>query len=248
VAAVYGDNYFQAGGAGYPDYLGAEDLLSAHGKRYGNLLKHYMKPGTVLDVGAAAGFILKGLTESGWKGEGIEPNPRMAAYARSQLGLEVGTGALEHYLPRRQYDVVTMIQVIAHFYDLRGAMEAAAAVTRPNGYWLIETWNKDTLVARRLGENWHEYSPPSVLNWFSARSLRLLAEQYGFGLVAGGRPAKWIKGQHVKSLIGYRLGESNLGRMAAPALKLIPDRLPIPYPSFDLGWWLFQKRGDARPV
>jgi len=34
----------------------------------------------------------------------------------------------------------------------------------------------------------------------------------------------------------------------APALKLIPDQLPIPYPSFDLGWWLFQKHGDARPV
>ncbi len=62
-AQVYDDSYFNSGGAGYPNYMGEADMLIAHGRRYGKLLQRYMQPGTVLDVGAAAGFILKGLTE-----------------------------------------------------------------------------------------------------------------------------------------------------------------------------------------
>ena len=68
---VYGDDYFNSGGAGYPDYLGESKLLRAHGKRYANLLKRYIDTGTMLDVGAAAGFILQGFIDCGWKGCGI---------------------------------------------------------------------------------------------------------------------------------------------------------------------------------
>ncbi len=51
---VYGDAYFTEGGAGYSDYLAEADLLIAHGRRYGQMLKRHTQPGRVLDVGAAA--------------------------------------------------------------------------------------------------------------------------------------------------------------------------------------------------
>ena len=37
----YQDDYFKGGGAGYPDYLGEEKILTKHGRRYGALLKQY---------------------------------------------------------------------------------------------------------------------------------------------------------------------------------------------------------------
>lgn len=246
VKLVYNDSYFLEGGAGYSDYFGEAKLLIKHGERYGRLLSRYMQPGRVLDVGAAAGFILKGLHNTGWTGMGIEPNARMADYGRSALGVNVQTGTLEQFSADEQFDLVSMIQVVAHFYDVRQAFQRAAAVTKPGGYWLIETWDKDSFVARALGPGWHEYSPPSVLHWFTPATLRTFVAQYGFTEVARGKPSKWLNGAHVKSLVTYKVAGSALQAPTTALLRLLPDGLPIPYPSFDLFWALYRK--DAAPA
>lgn len=241
VERVYGDQYFQGGGAGYADYLSEARILRARGQKYGRLLARYTTPGRVLDVGAAAGFVLKGFQDVGWRGEGIEPNPRMAEYARTHLDLDVVTGTLEQFDSPEQYDLVSMIQVVAHFVDPRRALRVAAERTRPGGFWLIETWNRESWTARAFGRNWHEYSPPSVLQWFSPEGLSRLAAQFGFHEIARGRSFKWISGAHAGSLLRYRLGNSRLGQLAARTVGLIPGRLAIPYPAEDLFWALFQK-------
>lgn len=237
---IYQDEYFKGGGAGYPDYLGEADLLIKQGKRYGNLLKKYTMPGTILDVGAAAGFLLKGFEESGWQGIGLEPNKSMALHASTYLGLQIEVGSLENFSSNQKFDLVSMIQVISHFSNIRQALQKAANLTKDNGFWLIETWNSESWVARLLGQHWHEYSPPSVLHWFSPSGLNQLAKQYGFLEVASGRPMKRINGAHVKSLLGYKLKGSPLA-WAKSVLKIIPNQMVLPYPNFDLFWMLFQK-------
>ena len=241
VARVYGDDYFHGGGAGYADYLGEADLLRDRGRWYARLLARHTRPGTLLDVGAAAGFILQGFIDRGWTGKGLEPNPAMAEYARTRLGLPVETGTLEDLPPGESYDLVTLIQVLPHFVDPRRALAAAAAVTRPGGYWLIETWNRASWTAWVFGENWHEYSPPSVLHWFSPAGVQRLAGQFGFRKVARGRPAKWINGSHAKSLLRHKLGASGPAKVVSRLLAVVPDRLAIPYPAEDLFWILLRK-------
>ncbi len=240
---IYGDNYFQGGGAGYPDYLGEARILRDHGRWYGKRLARYLSPGKMLDIGAAAGFVLQGFLDCGWQGNGIEPNPKMAAYAREELGIAVQAGALENLQTNETYDLVSMIQVIAHFADLRRALQVACDLTKPAGYWLIETWNKDSRTARLFGQNWHEYSPPSVLHWFAPPTLKALAAQYGLREVARGRPSKWINGGHAKSLLQYKLQGLPLGRPAGKLLELLPEYLPLPYLADDLFWMLLQKQG-----
>lgn len=242
VIEIYDDSYFEGGGAGYPNYKETRDLLVAHGRRYGQLLRRYTTPGTVLDVGAAAGFILSGLIETGWQGQGIEPNGSIARFAREQMGVHVQQGTLEDFTADQQFDLVNMVQVVAHFHDLRKAFQNAAALTKPGGYWLIETWDKDSWVAKAFGENWHEYSPPSVLHWFSRSTLNHLAHDMGFTQIAAGRPAKWLTGAHAKSLAGHKLETMPLSSVTTQFVKLVPDSLPIPYPTFDLFWGLYRKR------
>lgn len=240
--AVYDDAYFHGGGAGYPDYLGEARILRNHGRWYGKRLAQFLSPGNMLDVGAAAGFVLQGFMDCGWRGSGIEPNPKMAAYARESLGLDVQAGALETFRTTDTYDLVSMIQVIAHFADVRRALQIAADVTKPSGYWLIETWNKDSFAARVFGENWHEYSPPSVLHWFAPTTLQAFAAQFGFREIARGRPSKWINGGHAKSLVQYKLQSLPLGRQAGKLLNVLPEYLPLPYLADDLFWMLLQKK------
>jgi SAM-dependent methyltransferase len=243
VARVYADEYFEGGGAGYSDYLAEQEILRRHGRRYGRLLQKYMPAGALLDVGAAAGFILQGLVDTGWNGRGLEPNPRMSDHARTRLNLRVDTGSLESFQTEERFDLVTMIQVAAHFTDLRKSFQVASEITRPDGFWLIETWNRESWTARIFGRHWHEYSPPSVVHWFTPAALRDLAAQFGFREVARGRPAKWLNGAHAVSLLQHKLGGSIPDRLLSRVGKLIPRNIPIPYPGDDLFWMLFRKTG-----
>jgi SAM-dependent methyltransferase len=242
VETLYGDDYFFGGGVGYPDYLGERDLLIQHGRRYGRLLRRFVRPGHVLDVGAAAGFLLQGLVEQGWTANGLEPNKRLAAYARQQFGLDVAVGTLETMQAEAEFDLITMIQVVAHFRHLRRAFEVAASITRPGGHWLIETWNHRSLTARLLGRYWHEWSPPSVLQWFSPASLARLSSQFGLRVIARGRAVKRLNGDHAKSLLRSKMGASRAGRGLCRLLEgAIPNRVAIPYPGDDVFWLLLQK-------
>lgn len=241
VARVYGDDYFLSGGAGYAGYLSEGPMLIDRGHWYARLLARFTQPGHVLDIGSAAGFWLRGLVDSGWTGQGLEPNARMAEHARTTLHLDVGTGALETLASDARFDLVSMIQVIAHFGDARGAIAAAVARLRPGGLLLVETWDRDSWTARLLGAQWHEYSPPSVLHWFSRESLRRLGGEFGLVEVGRGRPRKRIGAGHAKSLLRYKYGGSAPGRVFLGALRLVPDGLSIPYPADDLFWMVLRR-------
>src|SRR5262245_54153816 len=117
VERQYGDQYFTGGGAGYSNYLRDERLLIARGRWYANCIAAYCQPGTVCDVGAAAGFTLVGFHEAGWTAHGIEPNPRMAQYARQRFEVHVETGSFEDWQTESTSDLVTMLQVLPHFID-----------------------------------------------------------------------------------------------------------------------------------
>jgi SAM-dependent methyltransferase len=238
VTRTYDDAYFNAGGAGYPDYLAEGDLLRERGRWYARQVACFMPVGAVLDVGAAAGFLLKGFEDLGWRGEGIEPNATMARHAREALGLSVAAAQLENFDTDRRFGLVTMIQVVAHLEDPRNSVARVAGLLGRGGHLLIETWNCRSLTARLLGSRWHEYSPPSVLHCFSARSLVVLAGGTGFRVVARGRPSKRISAGHAKALLRYKYGEHFL---VSGLLRSVPDRAQLPYPSEDLVWLLLRK-------
>ncbi len=240
--SVYGDDYFVGGKAGYPDYVRDASLLTKRGIYYGKVLQKYMPPGSILDIGAAAGFILKGFTQCGWQGIGVEPNARMSAFATNEVGVDVRHGTIEDLEIDRQFDLVSMIQVLPHFYDLNKGLERVAALTKPGGYWLIETWNKDSRTARFLKSAWHEYSPPSVLHWFSPKTIAFFGGALGMKVIARGRPTKKISGAHAKSLISYKIENKPVDKVIRPLLRLIPEKLNIPYPAEDLFWILLQKQ------
>jgi SAM-dependent methyltransferase len=241
VEQVYSDTYFYGGGAGYTDYLAEGRLLRAAGRRYGRLLARHTKPGKLLDVGSAAGYILKGLEDCGWQGVGVEPNASMVRHAEEALGLQMVTGALENVELHEAFDAVSMLQVIGHFQDPREALETAAGFLHPGGHILMDFWNTRSLTARIFGQHWHEYSPPSTLHWFSFDGLRRLGETIGLVHVTHGRSLKMLNGAHAKSLFKYKFSDVPMGAMAAKAIDLIPDNLPLIYPFDDLFWILFQK-------
>lgn len=244
VESVYSDRYFFGGGAGYDNYLQESQLLTAHGRRYARIAARHMAPGSVIDVGAAAGFITQGFGEAGWTACGVEPNDTMAAHGRTQLGLDIRTSALEDIQVDEQFDLALAVQVMGHFIDPTIAAQQIERLVRPGGYCLIETWNVRSWTARLFGPAWHEYSPPSVLHWYSRRSLHALFSRMGFQSVATGIPQKWINAGHAKSLLKYKARDSFPARVASGLARMIPDRVNLPYPSEDLFWTLLRKKSQ----
>ena len=241
VEQIYSDDYFFKGGAGYEDYTLEKDMLIKRGEYYARKMNQFTKPGKVLDIGAAAGFILKGFENSGWQGTGVEPNNSMAEYGKNIVGVNIKTGTIETVELEEKFDLVILIQVMAHIYDLKSAMNRVNNFLKPNGHALIETWNKDSLTAKLFGKNWHEYSPPGTLNFFSKTTLDKLMFSHDFIRIGGGTPKKSIHSKHAKSLIKHKLLESKGLKWMAGMTSLIPGNMVLPYPSEDLFWALYKK-------
>jgi len=236
VEDVYSDTYFNGGGAGYVDYLAEEKILIERGRSYANWVAGIRrKKGLVLDVGSAAGFVLQGWIDAGWSGFGIEPNERMASLARSR-GLDVLSGSLEMLASSLapKLDCIAMIQVLSHLMNPLEAIQTAFNLLQPGGILVIETWDRRSWIARLQGKGWHEYSPPSVLHWFSKKSLRLVCEKVGFQHVVTQGVFRWIEAEHAKSLLAHAASQSALMKFAHCLSRCIPNRLNLPYPGDDL--------------
>ena len=238
---TFGDEYFTHGDHGYTDYLADGKSVLEVGRRYAKLMSRHTAAGRMLDVGAAAGFVMKGFHEHGWEVMGLEPNATMASEARNQFGFEVLAETMENNSLHGKFDLINMTQVVAHFNDTRLAFEQAAELTADRGYWLIETWNYRSLTARAFGRMWHEYCPPSVTQWFTPTSLRKLAEQFEMVQVAQGRPRKVIGGEHARSLLAYTMKRVGLGFLN-PCARIIPANMVLPYPGEDAFWMLLQRK------
>ncbi len=243
VRRVYGREYFEGGKAGYAGYLAEAEVLEERGRFYGEVLQRFLAPGArVLDVGCAAGFVAHGVRACGFEVEGVEPNSEMAAYARGRLGILVYVGAFEDLVATQPYDAVLMLQVLAHFVLPSAAVAAAAALLRPGGVLVIETWDRSSRTARLFGRLWHEYSPPSVLHWFRPEEVRALCSRFGFARVGGGRPRRRVALSHGLSLLGHTLGVPAAGLAAARFVERLGASWAIPYPGDDLFYEVFEGR------
>lgn len=235
VESVYGDRYFKGDPAGYHDYVVNGSHLVDRGERYGRLLAKHCHPGRLLDVGAAAGFLLEGMEKVGWHCSGIEPNDAMAALGRER-GLSISTGTAETAVLPDALDAITLIQVIGHFIDPVLVLRRCIESLRPGGVVLVESWNRSSVTARLFGANWHEYNPPSVLHWFSRSGLDALLASFGTRRVGHGHLIKRIARDEALSILS-----NSGGRLARGAAHLLPPMRTLPYPSEDLFWALYRR-------
>ena len=253
---VYGDDYFTAGGGGYDDYLSKKDDLIHQGKKYAAVLERYRKTANrkILDVGCAAGFLLKGLQDEGWDGVGVDPNHSMVDHGVQEFRLDLRHQSIEEFSRSGrsggrekgspQVDAAVMVQILPHLTDPVSAINAVRSMLNEQGLLLIETWNWQSLTARAFNKTWHEYNPPSVRHWFSKSGLRKLLNGNGFEVIDQGRPIKWISIGNGVSLIRHSLRDSALGKVVTLPLALIPKRLKAPYFLDDVFWMLARKRED----
>lgn len=195
-AAMYDDNYFAGyyGGGEGVGYEGSAGAVIARADEILDRVARYSSSGNLLDVGCAGGHFLAAAKRRGYRGLGIEMNPRMAELARTTYGVEVLDGSYERAdleSSVRRFDVVYMGDSLEHLPDPRRALERLGKLLAPDGVFVLNgplslNWALFTVVLRlklRLGKGrseWYADGPPYHLWEWNAATMRRFLVGSGF--------------------------------------------------------------------
>lgn len=142
----------------------------------------------LLDVGAHAGRFIARARRRGWDADGLELNPRTAAFAASASGGVVHQGNLYTWSRTGAgYDAVTMTDVLEHIPDPRSALQRARDLLEPGGCIAVKVPNAPVQRIKERVRAWLRpgYRPSLAdnlvhVNHFGPSSLRLALERVGF--------------------------------------------------------------------
>ena len=175
-----------ARGLGYPRSCAPLARLLPLGKSLRRLrfahVPRYVPGGRLLDIGCAWGGYLVRMRELGWEVHGIELNPRAAAFAREELGLEnVRCGSFDDLdYPPQHFDVVHMSMVLEHLYDPGGALEKIKRLLRPGGQLILSVPDVSGVEMQLFRHKCYTLQVPQHLSHFSPQTLSRFLEKAGF--------------------------------------------------------------------
>ncbi|REF35945.1 class I SAM-dependent methyltransferase [Thermasporomyces composti] len=184
-ADLYDEDYFLW--QSYHDYFGsARQRRWEATRRLRWLLKatHPVRPRSLVEAGAAAGFFVAAARGEGIDAVAIEPARVCVRYARDRLGIPVHEGTLETVRLERQVEAVCAFHVLEHTDDVHRFLSAAHDALLPGGWLALEVPNAASPVARRQGRNWPHLSPLHHRWHFGPQTLVRLVESHGFVVIA----------------------------------------------------------------
>lgn len=206
VEGLYDERYFQqrqipASRPADRAAIRAFRTLSAHG--YLRDLGSRARRGSLLDVGCGEGYFLAAAKAAGWETRGVEISPFAAEFARANSGSKVFPGKLRDAgYPSDFFSVVTLFDVVEHFYDPVVELSEVWRILRPGGLVYLLTPDVESIAARLMGRYWFELKPPEHLFYFSRETLGQLLRKAGFQKVETRRGGKVLTLEFITLVLG----------------------------------------------
>lgn len=180
---IYAHEYFELDPQnpvdGYADYLGDAEGHREAARRRLALLRRFVSPGKLLDVGAAAGFFVDEAQSAGWAAEGVDVAAQMVEWGVRELGVPLRVGELAT-VSGSDFRAVTMWDYLEHSLDPAGDLEQSRELLQPGGIVALSTGDRNSLVARLTRSRWHLLTPRHHNFFFSAATVSRLLERTGF--------------------------------------------------------------------
>ncbi len=177
-----------------------------------DVIERLQPRGALLDIGAAAGFLLDEARQRGWTVQGAEVSRYASEYARRELGLPMVTGTLESAeFPDGAFDAAACYYVLEHLPDPLGLVREIARVLRPGGLLSLAVPNLAGLYARFRRQAWlrERAIHQGHLHEFAPRTLMWLLERGGFRLRHLTSEGRYARG-HLLAPVVRRLGWGNV--------------------------------------
>jgi SAM-dependent methyltransferase len=147
------------------------------------LIRKFVRRGTLLEIGAGAGYFLDEARRSGFDVAGIELNSAQVDFMRSKMQLRVEDRPLHpQSFGAEKFDVVYHCDVISHFFDPVAEFHKIHDKLRDGGFMIFETGNGGDIEDRYLSQI-GTFQYPDHLFFFSDKNLTTLLETTGFKLI-----------------------------------------------------------------
>jgi ubiquinone/menaquinone biosynthesis C-methylase UbiE len=198
-------------------------------------LERWTGPGngrSLLDVGAYIGVFVEVAAAAGWQAMGVEPSDWAAAEAQKR-GLQVIGGTQDApELNGRQFDLITMWDVIEHVDDPAAEMKKAYRLLKPGGWLVVHTMDVSSLTARLMGSRWPWYMDMHV-HYFSRQTMKQMLNQAGFEVAWMGARGRYLRLGYIATRVSGL--NRSLGRMVETAVaKLNVTQVALPINFGDL--------------
>lgn len=146
--------------------------------------RHVPRNVRVLDIGCGFGRSLAYHQNRGCEAFGMEADGNVQAIAR-RYGLNIRQGIFDGtQFESDCFDYVTLDQVAEHVTDPGALMRGISRVLKPGGRLVITTPNAGSFSARLFGRRWLHWHTPYHIQFYTRRSLQLVAEAAGLKLVS----------------------------------------------------------------
>lgn len=153
-------------------------------------------PGRVLELGCAAGWLLRGLVDHGWRAVGLEASPKFATSARNVQGLNVLLGTVEQdgvaqsLHAEGPFDLIVLVDVLEHVHDPVGLLRTLRPLLTDDGRFVVATLDIDSAAASHYGLAWRQYVISHIVYW-TRRSLGVAFDRAGFDVRAMADIRSW---------------------------------------------------------
>ncbi|UCB56940.1 MAG: glycosyltransferase [Candidatus Omnitrophota bacterium] len=229
----YFDNYY-ATASGIKSYTEAMADSAGCDKDVIGIIKKYKESGRLLDVGCAGGHFLTNARSSGFEVSGVEPNQKMAEYARDALRLNVVCGTLEDIkFDENCFDVIHAGDVLEHIPALKKNIEIIKGLLADEGILIVNQplmYNKSLFnlflkTNMLLKKNRYSLNPPSHLWEFNSITLKTFLKNMGFEIVyyriseARAKPLAIYEKPTIRNTLGYHMKNLSSVISNSPALE-----------------------------
>jgi len=179
LTALYGQTYYQSWGMDQGDdpYVREIKMKTAAGLL--EQVENFREPGTLLDIGCAAGHFLEAAAIRGWEIYGVEVSEYSAVLAKRKFGDRIYKGSFEAAsFPEAFFDCILLSDVLEHFPDPRPVFGKIKGLLKAKGILAIVTPDTESLSAKILKTSWNHYEKEH-LSYFNRKNIQLCLKKNG---------------------------------------------------------------------
>jgi 2-polyprenyl-3-methyl-5-hydroxy-6-metoxy-1,4-benzoquinol methylase len=146
------------------------------------LIQEFQKSGDLFDIGCGFGHFLLTAKELGYSIAGVEMSKANVEFVKNQLGIDIIEGNFLDVPEDKQYDLMTLWDVLEHIDYADKIIEKMSRLLKPGGYTFIQVPQIDSFFAILLRSGWWAMGLDHV-NYFSKKTIHQLLLKHGLELV-----------------------------------------------------------------